>query len=137
MDIIPVGDKQFHILFQHQSLLAEVVEANYEKKAFNVKVNGNIYEVVLKDKFDQLIKQLGFSSSVLHKVKEVKAPMPGLVLDIIAKVGDVVNQGDPLLILEAMKMENVIKSPGDGEIKIIHVAKGVAVEKGLLLIEMQ
>lgn len=137
LDIIPVGEKQFHVLEQHRSAHAEVVSANFEQKSFVIKVNGTPYEVELKDRFDQLIKQLGFSTNVLHKVKEIKAPMPGLVLEVIAEVGQEVHQGEPLLILEAMKMENVIKSPGDGTVKVIHVAKGTAVEKGLLLVEME
>lgn len=137
LDIIPIKDNQFHILYENRSFQAEVVEPDFEKKSFRIKINSNFYEVVLKDTFDQLIQQLGFSSSVMHKVKDIKAPMPGLVLEIVAEVGQQVNHGDPLLILEAMKMENVIKSPGEGTIKIIHVAKGLAVEKGFLLIEME
>lgn len=136
LDIIAVKNNKFHILYQQLSFQAEVVHANFEEKSFQIKVNGNPYEVVLKDRFDELIKQLGFSTSVLHKVKDIKAPMPGLVLKIIAEAGQEIKQGDPLLILEAMKMENVIKSPGDGTIKTIHVSKGLAVEKGFVLIEM-
>lgn len=63
--------------------------------------------------------------------------MPGLVLKLIAEVGQEIKLGEPLLILEAMKMENVIKSPGDGTVKAIHVTKGLAVEKGFLLMEME
>ncbi len=68
------------------------------------------------------------------KVNEVKAPMPGLVLDIRVSEGDEVKKGDPILVLEAMKMENIIKSPTDGVIKKINVKKGLAVEKNQVLI---
>jgi biotin carboxyl carrier protein len=70
----------------------------------------------------------------LSKVNEIKAPMPGLVLDIIAEVGQEVNEGDNILILEAMKMENNIKSPTTGVIKEIKCEKGAAVEKNEVLI---
>ena len=60
--------------------------------------------------------------------------MPGLVLDILVKVGDEVKKGDPLMILEAMKMENILKSASDGVIKKINVEKKQAVEKGQVLI---
>ena len=60
--------------------------------------------------------------------------MPGLVLDIRVVEGDAVKKGDPILVLEAMKMENIIKSPTDGIVKKINVKKGVAVEKSQVLI---
>jgi biotin carboxyl carrier protein len=67
-------------------------------------------------------------------VKEIKAPMPGLVLKLLVKEGDTVKKNDPVLILEAMKMENVIKSPGDATVSKIHAQEKTAVEKGQLLV---
>jgi biotin carboxyl carrier protein len=61
--------------------------------------------------------------------------MPGLIIDLKIKTGDIVKPGDPLLILEAMKMENILKSPGEGTIKNVKVKKGDNVEKGQVLIE--
>ena len=63
--------------------------------------------------------------------------MPGLVLEIQVQAGQTVSKGDTLLILEAMKMENVLKAAADGVIKSIHVQKGAAVEKGALLLELE
>ena len=63
--------------------------------------------------------------------------MPGLVLSILVEPGQAVQKGDVLLILEAMKMENVLKAAGDGTVKNIAVAKGAAVDKGQLLLEME
>jgi biotin carboxyl carrier protein len=60
--------------------------------------------------------------------------MPGLVLEVRVKVGDTVKKGDPLLVLEAMKMENILKSPADGIIQKVHVQKSAAVEKNQTLI---
>ncbi|MBY0435500.1 MAG: acetyl-CoA carboxylase biotin carboxyl carrier protein subunit, partial [Cyclobacteriaceae bacterium] len=69
------------------------------------------------------------------KVNAVKAPMPGLIIDLRVNAGDTVKTGDPLLVLEAMKMENIIKAPGDGTVKQVKIKKGDSVEKGQLLIE--
>jgi len=63
--------------------------------------------------------------------------MPGLVLGIHVKEGDVVNKGDGLLVLEAMKMENLIKAQTPGRVKKIHIQKGAKVEKNQPMIEME
>ena len=112
-DLLEIKEGKFHILQGSQSFEASVLEADYETKTFKIKINQNTYEVALKDKFDQLVEQLGFSNMASQKVNNIKAPMPGLVLDIVVNVGDEVSKGDSVLILEAMKMENVIKAEGD------------------------
>ena len=70
----------------------------------------------------------------LSKLNEIKAPMPGLVVRITVEEGAEVKKGDSLLVLEAMKMENVIKAPGDAVVGKIKVNAGQAVEKNQLLI---
>ena len=68
---------------------------------------------------------------------ELKTDMPGKVVKILTTEGAVVNQGDTLLILEAMKMENEIKSGVDGVIKSVHVTEGQTIESGTLMIEIE
>jgi biotin carboxyl carrier protein len=63
--------------------------------------------------------------------------MPGKVIKIFCKVGDIVEKGQTLLILEAMKMENEIKSGVTGQVKAIHVKAGDALENGVLMIEVE
>ena len=137
LDFVKESETTFHILKDNQSYHAEVVEIDFAKKIFSLKINGNPYQIQLEDKFDQLVNQLGLSAISAHKVEDVKAPMPGLVLEVAAEIGQEVKKGDPLLILEAMKMENVIKSIGEGTVKAIHIKQGEALEKGQLMIEME
>jgi biotin carboxyl carrier protein len=115
--------------------VAEVVKADHDTKTFSVKLNGKIYPVELKDRFDILLEKMGMNSSAGSKVNMIKAPMPGLIIDLKVKSGDTVKPGDTLLILEAMKMENIIKSPGEGVVKSVKVKKGESVEKNQVLIE--
>ncbi|MDB5143897.1 MAG: gcdC, partial [Mucilaginibacter sp.] len=68
------------------------------------------------------------------KVSEIKAPMPGLVLKLFVSEGTEVKKGDNLFILEAMKMENIIKSPADVTVKTVKIKPGDKVEKGQVLL---
>ena len=134
---VEVRDGQFHILFKGRSLVADVVEANTTEKNFVIRINNNNYSVQLKDKYDELLQSLGMDSLNNQKESEIKAPMPGKVLDIMLSAGNSVVKGDGVLVLEAMKMENVIKSPTDGVVKKIAVLKGQAVEKNEVLVEFE
>jgi biotin carboxyl carrier protein len=137
LDIIPTANGHFHIIQDNLSYNAEVLGTNYNEKVFELKINGVIYEVKLEDEYDQLVKRLGLSVVTHQVVKDINAPMPGLVLEVSVEAGQEVEEGTPLLILEAMKMENVIKAPGTGVVKSVNVSKGEAVEKNHLLIEME
>jgi biotin carboxyl carrier protein len=134
LDSIRVKEGSFHVLKNNRSYNIEIVKADPEAKSFILQVNGNIYQLQVKDKYDELLKSLGLDNLNNKKINDLKAPMPGLVLDIIAKEGDQIKKGDPLLVLEAMKMENILKSPADLTIKKIVVKKGLAVEKNQVLI---
>ena len=134
-DKVKIADGYFHILIQSKSYRAEVVKADASAKTVVVKVNGHTYVVGLKDKFDLLLEKMGMNAAAGSKINTIKAPMPGLIIDLKVKAGDTVKSGDQLLILEAMKMENIIKSPGEGTVKNVKVKKGDSVEKGQVLME--
>ncbi|MFN0215124.1 MAG: acetyl-CoA carboxylase biotin carboxyl carrier protein subunit [Saprospiraceae bacterium] len=137
LDIVPDGVGTFQILHRGRSFRAELLEANYRDKLFAFRINGVKYTLHIADHYERLVQQLGLKVGGSQKQNEIKAPMPGLVLNVMAAVGQEVSKGDPLLILEAMKMENVIKAASDGRVKSLAVQKGTAVEKGQLLLEME
>jgi biotin carboxyl carrier protein len=134
-DLVEVSDGYFHILLESKSYKAEIVKTDPATKSFQIKVNGRIFPVEVKDKFDLLLEKMGMNASTAGKVNTIKAPMPGLIIDLKVKSGDAVKSGDPLLILEAMKMENIIKAPGEGVVKTVRIKKGDSVEKNQVLIE--
>ena len=133
-DIIPINENSFHIIYESKTYLAHIVDINYDDKVFHLKMNGKSVSLSLKDKMDILLEKLGMTDLASQQLNDLKAPMPGLMVDILVEEGQEVNKGDSLLILEAMKMENVIKATGEGIIKEIKVNKGDSVEKGQLLI---
>ena len=133
-DMIEVKKNMFHILSGNKSFTAEIVKADLTTKTFTILVNGHKYNIDVKDKFDALLHEMGMDKLAQTGVQEVKAPMPGMVLNINVSAGSEVKKGDPLLVLEAMKMENIIKSPRDGKIKTVKAVKGTAVEKNQALV---
>jgi len=134
-DIIKVRDGVYHLLKDNVSYNLEVVKHIAEEKKLVVKINNTSYTLDIKDKYDDLLHSLGLDNLASKKVNDIKAPMPGMVLNILVSEGQEIKKGDALLVLEAMKMENVLKSPTDGVVKKIAVSKGVAVEKNQLLIQ--
>lgn len=134
-DLVEYAPNCFHILYNNRSYRAEIIKADPTTKTFVIKVNNVVQTVSVKDKFDLLLEKMGMNAPASSRINNIKAPMPGLIIDLKIKVGDTVNAGDALLILEAMKMENVLKSPGGGTVKSVKVKKGDSVEKGQVLIE--
>lgn len=134
-DVSALGDGRYHVLHKGISYTAELVSADYAAKNFVLKINGQQVELQAKDRFDQLLDRMGLSNTAATKVNELKAPMPGLIVDIRVKPGTIVQKGDPLLVLEAMKMENILKAPADGTISSIKVELRTNVTKGQVLVQ--
>ncbi len=136
-DMQQLNDVSYHILNDLKSYNAEVVSFDKVAKTAHIKVNGNLYSVTAQDQFDILLDQLGMSAMNANKVSDIKAPMPGLVLKLFVSEGAEVKKGDNLFVLEAMKMENIIKSPADAIVKSIKIKSGHKVEKGQVLLLFQ
>lgn len=133
-DIKWITDRKIHLIHNNQSMDAELISLDKESKTIQIKLNNIISEIRLKDRFDLLLEELGMNTINSGAIKDIKAPMPGLILDLKVKPGDMVQKGDVVLILEAMKMENTIKSPGDGIVKEVKVSLKQSVEKNHVLI---
>lgn len=137
LDAVHVEANKFHILHQNTPYKAEIIAADFFQKKYTVKVNNNTYMIAISNELDLLIKEMGFETGLTKQINALKAPMPGLILELCASVGQSVKENDNLLILGAMKMENSFLSPRDGVIKSISVNVGDSVQKGQLLIEFE
>lgn len=135
-DLIKSESDDFHFLVGSTSYQAKVLSVNKDEKTVEVRVGNARHTVEVKDDLDILLAKLGMESSGESSAKNIKAPMPGLILDVLVSQGQEVKKGDHLLILEAMKMENVIKCPSDGVITALYALKGESVEKGKTLLTL-
>jgi len=137
IDVVQLGNKQFHLLKDNRSFQIEILKEDFFKRTYTIKVNEFEFEINISTPLEKLIKELGFELGSSKKVSEIKAPMPGLILSLKVEEGQEVEEGQSLLILEAMKMENNFSSPRAGIIKSIAVKEGQAVDKGQILIEFE
>ena len=113
-------------------------------KVYKVKVNGKVYEVELESVSEvagsiaapqaQRAAPQAAAPVATGAGAELKAPMAGTILDVKVSVGQSVNVGDVVCILEAMKLENEVVADKAGVVKSIAVSKGTAVENGQVLV---
>jgi biotin carboxyl carrier protein len=134
-DLKWMGDRKIHLIQGARSLEAELLAIDLEAKTLQIRLGHKTTTIQIKDRFDLLLEKMGMNSAGSSSLKEIKAPMPGLILDLKVAPGDIVKKGDVVLILEAMKMENSIKSPGDGIVKAVNVSLKQSVEKNQVLIQ--
>lgn len=126
-----------HVLKDHKSFSTTLQDSHFLERSYTVRVNSKPYKVKISNELDLLIEEMGLSLAAAHVINDIKAPMPGLILDVQVKEGDEVKEGDYLLVLEAMKMENTLTAPRDGVVKAVRIQKGQTVDKNQLLIEME
>jgi len=134
-DLKWIEDRKIHLIRGNESIEAELLSIDRETKRLQIRIGHKKATLHLKDRFDLLLEKMGMSANASGNLKDIKAPMPGLILEIKVRPGDEVKKGEVVLILEAMKMENSIKSPGDGVVKELKVSLKQSVEKNQVLIQ--
>jgi biotin carboxyl carrier protein len=135
-DLVQKSPIEFNLLKDNRSVNAKLIEVDRNAKNLTIEVEGESFEVEIKEELDQMLEKMGFGLIADKHIKEIKAPMPGLVLEIAVTEGQEVSEGEKILILVAMKMENSIMIHTKATIKKILVKAGHAVEKGQLLVEL-
>ncbi len=133
IDLFSSGDKEANIRLNNKNYRCKILEDSGHKRK-TVSVNGNTYSVEIANDLDQLIKEMGLNEIKHQSAGNVFSPMPGLVIEVLVNKDQVVAKDEPLLILEAMKMENVIMAPSEGKVESIKIAKEDKVEKSQLLV---
>ncbi|SHN43425.1 biotin/lipoyl-containing protein [Chitinophaga sp. CF418] len=125
------------IILDGRSYVAQVIKVDRDTKTVTIMIDQQEYAVVVEEPIDQLLAEMGMKNALTHKVNDLKAAMPGLVLKVLVEPGQAIKKGDPVLILEAMKMENVFKAAADAVVKEVRVKERTAVEKGEVLVILE
>ena len=131
------GSGYFIVKDNNSTYHIQLMDFNFFSGHCTIKIDGELKEIKILRDIDIRIEKMGLNASHSKKQKNIVSPMPGLVTNIKVTPGDHVEKGTPLIILEAMKMENVISAPHDAVVKSIHVKTGQAVERGFPLVELE
>lgn len=134
VSFLPQSENTLLIQTKNQTIQVRCIGIDKVNKTATLLYNNQKYSAKITEPMDELLKSMGLENALVQKISEVKAPMPGLVLDVLVSPGDSVEVGQKILVLEAMKMENAIKSPTAGVVASINVSKGQAVDKNYVLI---
>lgn len=136
-DIYEASNGVISVLYEGRSLTALVEKVDRQNKEVTLSINGQRFQISIREELDMLLATMGLDTKAFQKIEPIKAPMPGLVVRILVSAGQEIKKGDGLLVLEAMKMENVLKATSAARVKAIAVAERTAVEKGTVLIELE
>jgi biotin carboxyl carrier protein len=132
-----LSESCYEVIVDGKKHIAHLDNIDLEAKTISVKINQNKYTSKISTPANQLIEKLGIKINEPKKSNALKSPMPGLILKILVQENQPVKKGDALIILEAMKMENVFKAQNDSIIKSINVSEQNTVEKNQELITFQ
>jgi len=121
------------LLYKNSSYLLDLVP---EGTDYNVYTRGSYRSVTIVDDEKQLRDQL-MGGGTLGGQQNLKSGMPGKIVTVFVRPGDTVKEGDPLLIMEAMKMENEMLAKADAVIDQVHVNEGQNVESGATLVSFR
>ena len=124
----------FDVRMGNRNVRLERMDGPDAKGNVTIRVNGVVQALQVLGPQQLLLESMGMSANVETQEKHVESPMPGKILQVMVAPGTVVDEGDPLLVLEAMKMENVIRAPRSGVIAGVEAQVGEAVEKAAILV---
>lgn len=113
-----------------------VVTVEQNEENTTVTLNGTSIESHYRTDAEVTLEKLGITSGDAAAHREIRSPMPGLLLRMLVEPGETVSRGQGLVVLEAMKMENELSAPADGVIAAVHAEAGTSVAKNDLLVEL-
>jgi biotin carboxyl carrier protein len=133
VDLVRLGNNRYSLILSGRS---HEIGADYSPEGYTIFSRARAGHFIVEDyEIARMKKKAGIDDG--DRFKKIMAPMPGMIVTVMCQVGEEVKKGQPLLVMEAMKMENDIKSPAPGKIKSIGIENGFNVDKGQVLIEFE
>lgn len=129
VDFLAIGPSRYSIIKDNKSLELVIEDSD---EGFEILLGGRRYNGQVLD--ERALSMANRKGGVRVNTGEVHSPMPGLIAVIPVAVGDAVTEGQTVIILESMKMQNELKSPRAGVVEQVHIVQGQTVEKGALLL---
>lgn len=136
-ELTEVEGTPIHIVRIGTEVHRVVLRRREERGRYRLWLDGFTYVVEALDERTRAIRDLSAAAAGPVGPAPLVAPMPGLIVRVHVQAGDEVAAGQGLVVMEAMKMENELRSSGSGRVKRVHVAPGTAVEKGAILVELE
>ncbi len=138
LDILKKPDAdEYHMIYKGKSYNLSMISYDQQEATAVVSVNGSEYTIKIEDRWTRLIQEMGLDKQASQQIAALYAPMPGLVKAVQTAAGATAAAEDTLLVMEAMKMENLLKAPTDVTVSDVHVQPGQVVQKGDLLISFE
>ncbi|MFA7227966.1 MAG: acetyl-CoA carboxylase biotin carboxyl carrier protein subunit [Melioribacteraceae bacterium] len=134
-DLSSIADNAYVIRINDR--VFEITSNKLEKERFGIIIDACYFDTSVRTLLQEQANELQKNKSKLNHHSDVKAPMPGLLLKLKVKIGDEIKLGDSILILEAMKMENELRSPASGIVKNIFFQEGQSVEKDSIILTIE
>lgn len=133
LDVLQVESSVYSILHQGNSINLEMIEDS-DPNHYKVNTRNDQFKVEIIDPSTR------YNLASRHNIKStdqvIIAPMPGRIVRILVSEGNLINEGDTVLVVSAMKMESEFKAPISGTVRKIHVAEGDTVDGGVTLLEI-
>jgi biotin carboxyl carrier protein len=133
-DMVSLGDGRYSLIIDHQSYAVQISKSDNH---YHIHCFGEHFILKVEDERSRKLSELVKSAQTGPQEQEIRTPIPGLVVNILVNVGDPVSQGTQLLVLEAMKMENVIKAGCDCIVEKIHVKEKETVQLNQILLTLR
>lgn len=135
--VLDQQDSDIRFAYKGKHYTASILQIDEARKNARIKMNNRVYELNLQDDLDQLVASMGMDLIENEAGGDIISPMPGMVLKVLVKEGDSVEQGDSILVLEAMKMENLLQASAAGIVTKVRCQAGDKVNKSDVLVEIQ
>ena len=135
IDYCAVSEEELHFIYQGKSYRVSLV--SLKGKSGVLRLNEKEVSVLMRNPKEKILEKIGISADAEARLDDLQAPMPGKILKVLKSPGEKIVKGEGLLVLEAMKMENVLKASADSVISNVIVQEGDAVEKNQILITFE